>query len=47
MATCTLKVVDPEIVTCKYCFQKLHILEMPDHAVAHILHQKTVEKQIV
>jgi len=47
MAVCDLKVVDPDIVTCKYCKSRMRKEELMDHAIAHLVHQKQVEWQIV
>lgn len=47
IAGCELKVVDPDIVTCKYCKGRMRRTELPDHAIAHLVHQKQVEWQIV
>lgn len=38
---------DPNIVTCKYCGAKMQKDELKDHAIAHLIHQQTVERQIV
>ncbi len=44
---CDLVQVDPNLVTCKFCKARMLKSELPDHAIAHILHQKQVEHQIV
>ena len=47
IAGCELAVVDPEIVTCKYCKVRMRRDELKDHAIAHLIEQKQVENQVV
>ena len=41
------KIKDPNMVTCKYCKQEMLPSELKDHAIAHLVHQKMVERQLV
>ena len=47
ISKCEFRVKDEEMVTCKYCNYPMKKVELADHAVAHLLHQNQVEKQLV
>ena len=44
LAQCQYEMRDPELVTCKYCQQRMIKTELADHAIAHIVEQKQVER---
>lgn len=47
MKYCRVTMQDPNLVTCKYCKVKMLTAELKDHAIAHLLEQKQVERQVV
>ena len=47
LENCELRVIDPDMVTCKFCKARMRKHELKDHAVAHLVDQKQVEMQIV
>ena len=36
---------DPNMVTCNVCAAQMDKKDLPDHAIAHTIHQKQIEKQ--
>lgn len=47
MDGCKVAMRDPSLVTCKFCKQQMKKEELKDHAIAHLVHQKMVERQLV
>ena len=47
MTKCEVEMRDPEMVTCKFCKQKMHKSELKDHAIAHTIEQKQVERSVI
>ena len=43
MAHCEKLCQDPNLVTCKVCGAKMEKEDLPDHAIAHTIHQKQIE----
>ena len=36
---------DPNLVTCKVCGAQMDKKDLPDHAIAHTIHQKQIENR--
>ena len=47
MTHCTVVNQDPNLVTCKVCGSKMDKKDLPDHAIAHTIHQKQIETQSI
>ena len=47
MDGCKVAMKDPNMVTCKFCKQVMLKEELADHAIAHTIHQKMVERQLI
>lgn len=42
---CRVTMQDPDLVTCKFCKVQMRKSELKDHAIAHTIQQKQVERQ--